>query len=318
MAEESSTKSFWDRPEGTWGIVIGVAIIAALVFFHGAILAGATALAITLGTTVAYGIMGVLLLVLIHGLFIDGWLMLRYQVFCRAMRSMVIDENPLVILRIWKDKAQERMKQIRGGKDDVRKQEVAIQKNCDAFKQDFTQFQRRANALEGKPEQVREFNSACGNMMKAAEQLKKSVERLNMVHGQYQRIDAAYKDLEIMYKDMEYEETCLIRDYETSGALDRVWKNIRSIFKGEDQWDQNRAEAIESINNKYAERMGRVESAINDCQGKFDEIKLDREIKESDGVAMFNQLKNLSPDQLMSAGSVPAAGSNTYANLISK
>ena len=304
---EDKKPSFWDSRDGTWGIVIAVGLITAFVFFHSVIMAGLTVLATTLGVGVAYTIVGLLVLALVHGLFIDGWLMLRYQVFCKAMRQMVVDESPLTILKMWKDKAQERMKQIRSGKDDVKKQEVAIKANCDEFKKDFDQFQARAKQLDGSPERVREFNSACGNMAKAYEMLKKSGERLAMVQKQYRRIDESYKDLEVMYKDMEYEEKCLIRDYETSGALDKVWKNIRSIFKGEGEWDQLRKDAVDSINNKYSERMGRVESAIDDCQDKFDEIKLDREIKESDGLAMFNQLKSVSSDQIISSVNVQSA-----------
>jgi hypothetical protein len=104
-----------------------------------------------------------------------------------------------------------------------------------------------------------------------------------------------------MMKDMAYEEECLVADYEMSGALDRAWGVIRSVFKGENEWDQMREDAIESINRKYSERMGRVDSAIDDCQGKFDEINLEREVRENDGLAMFNQLKNVSADQLLSA-----------------
>jgi hypothetical protein len=334
MADEPIKKDFWSTKEGTWGLGIAVLAIAALVFFKGAILAGVTVLMMTLGTGIAYGILCALALLLIHGLFIDGWLMLRYQVFCKKMRQMIVDESPLTILKMWKDKAMERMKEIRSGKDNVKKQEVAINADCTEFKNDFTQFQKRAAALEGRPDQTREFNSAAGNMMKAAEMLKKSVERLHMVQTQYKRIDDAYKDLEVMYKDMEYEEKCITRDDSTSNALDKVWTSIRSIFKGEDEWDQLRKDAVDSLNNKYATRMGRVESAINDCQGRFDEIKLDREIKETDGVIMFNQLKGVSVEQLMSSVTAPAAtasisyqpsesiavpvGTRSYADLLKK
>lgn len=331
MTDVATKKPFWDTKEGTWGIIIGVGIIASMVFFKGVIIAGLTVLATTLGVGVAYIVTGLIILALVHGFLIDGWMMLRYQVFIKKMRQMIVDESPLTILKMWKDKAQERMKEIRSGKDNVKKQEIAIQADCAEFTKDFNQFQRRAGALEGRPDSVREFNSAAGNMMKAAEMLKKSAERLAMVKSQYFRIDEAYKDLEVMYKDMEYEEKCIVRDDATSSALDKVWTSIRSIFKGEDEWDQLRQDAVESLNNKYATRMGRVESAINDCQGKFDEIKLDREIKESDGVAMFNQLKNISVDQLIaSAQNQPSiayqttqsvavpVGSSSYADLLNK
>lgn len=322
MSDVAKKEDFWGSKAGTWGMAFPIIAIGLCFWFSGPIMAAVTALMVTLGFGIAYGILGALALIIIHGLFIDGWLMLRYQVFCKAMRSAIIDESPLVILKMWKDKALERMKSIRSGKDDVKKQEVAIQKNCSEFQADFKQFQARAKQLDGREDMKREFNSACGNMMKAAEMLRKSGERLMMVQMQYKRINESYLDLEVMYKDMEYEEKCLIRDLETSGALDKVWKNIRSIFKGEDEWDQMRAEAVDSINNKYAERMGRVESAINDCQGKFDEIKLDREIKESDGVAMFNQLKDVSAEQLMApiqrATMPTSVGTTSYSSLLAQ
>lgn len=301
VSTTETKKKFFDTKEGTWGLGIMVlAVIACAVFFP-AIMAGVTAMFTLLGAGIAYGILAVLAFIILDGLFNSGWLWLRYKVFCKKLRLAIIDESPLTILKVWREKAEERKKQIRDAKDTVKAQEQSIGQKVTKFKGDFERFKSQAANCEGRADRQAEFRSAAGNMMKAAEMLKKSAERLALVKNQYARIDMAYKDLEVMMKDMAYEEECLVADYEMSGALDRAWGVIRSVFKGEDEWDQIREEAIESINRKYSERMGRVESAIDDCQGKFDEISLEREVRESDGIAMFNQLKNMSSDQLLSA-----------------
>lgn len=324
MNENGAKKpSFWERPEGTWGMVLPVLIIAGLLFFNGPILAGLTVLATTVGVGIAYIIIASIALIFIHGFFIDGWMLLRYQIFIKNLRKSIIDESPLTILKIWKEKAQNRMKQIRAGKDEVKGRVNDTSESLRQSKREFTEFQKQANALNGDPSRLKQFKSVCGKMAIAAGLVKDTGEQLNIMQKQYTRLNEAYTDLETMYEEMSYQEIALVRKFKNSGALDKVWGMMRGIFKGENEDDLMREEAIDSINNQYAERMGRVESAMDDCQGSLDEIKLKREINESDGVAMFNKLSGINVDQLLISQTPTRAvidtvqtGTNSYAGLI--
>jgi hypothetical protein len=332
-------KDFWGSKEGTWGMIVGLIAFClvgwGLVTMAPLILAGFAAVATMLGAGMALLVGGIALTAVVYATIIDPSLrnlvMLKYKMFIRGLRTSIIDQNPITILKMWKTKAQERMKDIRDSKDLVSKQKTAVSKTLQSFKDDFIKFQSQAKVMNGDPERQAQFNSACGNMATAAEMVKKTAGQLDMVSRQYKKIDDAYKDLELMYADMEYQETVLVRDFEVSGALDQVWTKMRSIFKGENEWDQMRAEAVDSINNKYAERMGRVDSAIDDCQGKFDDMKLQQEVKVANGVDMFNQLSGMNVDQLATVTTARpaiayqkaevmdvATGTRSYADLIRK
>lgn len=315
MSDEVKTKSFWDSKDGTWAMVIGAICILCLVFFPAPIVAGFTVLATTLGFTVAYIIAGLIVLILAHGLFIDGWLMLRYQVFCRNLRRAVIDENPVTILRILKDKAKKRMLEIAKGKGEIKGRVNDCNASLNQSKKEFTEFQRQAKHLSTDPDRQKQFRSVCSQMAIAADLVKEGSEQLVEMQKHYTRLDEAYKDLELMQKEMEYKETALIRKFKNAGALDKVWGLVRGIVKGDTEDDSMREEAIESINEQFAARMGRVESAMDDCQGKFDEIKTKREISENEGVEMFNQLANVSVEQLtLPAPAAPITLNTTSSN----
>lgn len=331
MSEIGNKPNFWDTKEGTWGMVVGLFIIGAIAtgifYLLPTILLGLKMAAMAGIYGIVLGVIGAIALALFYVLFVDDSLrkvaMLKYAVFITNLRKSIIDQDPIAILRVWKERAIKRMKEIRDSKDEVKKQENATLQVHNSFKAEFVKFQREAKALQGDPARAAQFRSSAGRMARAAEMAKKSFGQLEMIQGQYAKINAAYIDLELMYEDMEYEETVLIRDFQMSGSLDKVWSKMRSIFKGDNELDQMRAEAIESMNNKYSERMGRVESAMDDCQGKLDSIRLSREINENEGVEMFNQLAGVDVNQLLSAAPaqlsthVPAATSS-YASLVKK
>ena len=329
--ENENKPAFLSTPAGVWGLAIPViAIILAFVFAGPLVAAVSTGLGVMfgiLGFGFGWGILAVIALVFINGILPGGWLLLKYQVFCNNLRKSIIDENPLTILRIWKEKAAKRMADLRAQKDEVKKQENVVLKANNTFKSDFSQFQKEASTLENDPERSAMFKSAKARMATAYGMAQKTGSQLTMIHTQYTRVDETIKDLENMYRDMEYEEKALIIDYEVSGALDKVWSSIRRLFKGENEEDQMREQAIASINNKYAERMGRVESAVDDCKGKMDELKLQKEIKENDGTDLYNQLKGISVDQIstpaltytpVNSNPFVAQSTNSYAGIAKK
>ena len=190
------------------------------------------------------------------------------------------------------------MGEIRAGMGLVAGKKKETEAVYESFKTDFVNFQAKANHFADNPEKKSEFMSACGGMATAAEMVKDTGKDLEIVTNSYNRLTEAYKELELMMADMKYRESALIRKYQTSGALDAVWGKMRTIFKQDSAEDLMREQAIESINEQYSARMGRVEVAMTDCKGKIDGMKDNREMKEVDGLAMFNQLRNKSVDQL--------------------
>lgn len=327
MADEVKGKSFWDKPEGTWGMVFPVLLVVAAVFFKSALLAGITSMFMILGGAFAYGILALIAIVIIDGLFISGWLMLRYQVFCKNLRKAVIDESPLTVLAILKDRAKEKMKKIRGGKDEVKGRVNDCSNSLVTSKKEFVDFQKLAKQMKDDPDLQKLFRSNCGKMAIAADLVKETSEQLAEMTKHYNILNEAYTDLEAMLSEMDYKEIALKRKFQNAGALDKVWGLMRGIVKGESEDDAMHEEAIASINEQFAARMGRVESAMDDCKGKFDEIKVKREISENEGVDMFNQLSNISVDALAAPQRVSYtpvqpftvnAGSSSYADMIKR
>jgi hypothetical protein len=309
---EGTGKSFWEKPEGTTGMVVGVA--SALLLGWG--LWHALPFIISLlSNTITAVALGVALFVMLFVLFDRRfWALLwyMYRSVMRLITSIFIEIDPIGILKNYvsdlEDQLSKMERQIANLRGQMRNMKDIIEMNK-RKKDDALLMAKKANS--------REMQAQFKLQVRKAGRLEKSNMTLQEL---YNKMEITYKVLlkmketcAIMKEDLADEVTVRIQEYKAIKAAEGAFSSAMMIIKGDKAKKEIFEMTMERLAEDTSQKIGEIEYLLDASTSFIESVDLQNGIFEEKGLQMLEEWEKKgdsllfgdSKTELLTAGSVP-------------
>jgi len=301
-------QSFWDRPEGTTGMIIAAA--GGLALLYGAYkvmpyvanLMENTFYALAFGAG-ALGIAYVL---------IDGSLRRRlsllYQLSMEKLTYSIIKYDPFGVMREMQRRAAKKLAYADEKMLEVSEQASTINNELEGMKREREEVVSNVNWMQthGKAQEViADEASKLTILSEAIERLTKSYD---VTYGFYTHLRRVKEEFERYEKKIGWEINLREREYKAINAVVSATQIMRAFIKGTDEDIETRNRAIAFVNVDYAEKLGRIESAMEDSTKFLEKADMQKAIYADKGLQLLKDLnkRDISVGMLQSPQPVPA------------
>jgi len=288
IPESFKPKSFWERPEGTTGMIFGIPLL----LIGGVALYKLLPYIITLlqNTITAIGL-GVALFVIVYVLTDKRFRSLcwyAYKSVMRAITSIFVTIDPIGILKNYvdklKDNAREMYEQIGNLRGQMRKLQDTINLN----------EKNRIDALK-MADAARKSDKNAVFVLKARKAGRLEESNLTL-QNLYQRMELLYRVLVKMYEtclvlieDMSDEVDVKTREREAILASYSAYKNASKIISGEKDKKEVFDMAMEYLADDYGKKLGEIENFMTISQSFIESVDLQNGIYEEEAMKKLEE-----------------------------
>jgi hypothetical protein len=257
-------KSFWDKPEGLWGMmliaVLGAGVLWFLSWFVPFMLKlglGLLGVGLVWGTIAAIGVV----------VFTDNPLRqaitLKVQMLARNLRSAVINEDPIGILRLLQSKAKKRLEEFEDMLPGVRKAKYIVGQAMTNYSAKMEKH-RAAATLAGNSGDREEETRALGKYGKASDYYHEMLSIKNGIEGADALLVKAKKAVQRVIEDADDEIDNNEIRLKATAVYSGVMGKLRSVFRTSSDEEEVRKEALRAAADKAAEQLGKIDQFTQD------------------------------------------------------
>ena len=287
-------KSFWEKPQGT----VGMVGIGALVFGVGyLLLKNAAWIAAAMANLTFAVFTGI-------GLFALAWLIsdkqfrtviwYMYKGLIEKLTGIFIEIDPIGIMKTYvnelKNKRNDMNKQLLKLKGEIGK----LQRNITDNKTEINTLMSKASAASTSDDRRKEALKTL-NARKASRRNKstmKLVDLLQKIETLYTKMDKMYYYSGIMIEDVEDQVDTIETERKVVHASYSVMKNAQSIIAGDDNKAMMFDRALEYVVDDLGAKMGEMDRFMDLTQNFMDGVDLDNDVFEMEGLAMLEAWEN--------------------------
>ncbi len=283
---ETKTKSFWERPEGNTGIIIGALLLTAAacgLYF-------ALPFLITLMTNVL-ALAGLcaaaaLLVFLVADKRMRTLVSYGYKSIMRKLTGLFVEIDPVGIMKNYVSTLQERLEKmkesianLRGQKDKLKN---LIDQNEATMKHslDLANMARKKGGADMKPQFILQARKA-GRIEKSNVTLKSLHTTMESLHVRLNRMKEVS---EFLVEDITDEVANKERERNAIRAGYGAFSAAKSILAGNGEDREMYDMATESLANDYAQKLGEIEQFMDDSDGFIKGVDLENMAFESDAM----------------------------------
>jgi len=299
-------KSFWEKPQGT----VGMVGIGALVFGAGwLILKNAAWLALAMSNLTTAVFMGL-------GLFAIAWLLtdkkfrnliwFLYQGLMEKATSIFIEIDPIGIMKTYVSELNNKRSKMNGLLGKLKQEIGKLKRDIKDNKTEISTLMTKAS-VASKSEDKRMQARTNLNTRKAARRQNstmKLVDLLIKVEGLYKKMDKMYYYSGIMIEDVDDQVETIERERKVIHASYGVMKHAQSIIAGDDNKAQMFDRALDFVVEDLGAKMGEMERFMDLSQNFMDGVDLDNEVFEMEGLAMLEAWEGQDTLNFLNQGSV--------------
>ena len=290
----SKQKSFWKRPEGVTGAIVLAGLLIGggfLVSMLWPLMIAGVGLMVTLGVLAA-----VIYMVLDPRMRNLVWYM--YKSVMRGITGMFIQMDPIGILKSYisdlEDNFRKLGKQIGGLKGQKRQLKSIMDKNTAdirgsmrlASKAKETQNQQQMILHSRKAARLKESNGKYDALYKRMDVMERILKRM-------------HQNSEIMIIDMKDQVAVKEQERKAILASHSAMKSARSVISGDPDKRAMFDQALESITEDVANKVGEMEQFMEQSANFMDSVDLQNGVFEEDGLRMLEQWEKKSSMFLM-------------------
>jgi len=299
-------KSFWEKPQGT----VGMVGIGALIFGAGWIIlknAAWLAAAMTNLTTAVF--MGI-------GLFAIVWLLTDkqfrnliwylYKGMIEKATSIFIEINPIGIMKAYISELKAKRNKMNGLlgklKAEIGKLKRKIKDNTTEINVLMTKASAASKSNDRRIQAQKTLNTRkAGRRSKSTMKL---ADLLKTMELQYKQMDKMFFYSDIMIQDIEDQVDNIETERAGVHAAYGVMKNAASIIAGDDNKAQLFDRALDFVVEDLGAKMGEMERFMDLSQNFINGVDLDNEVFEMDGLAMLEAWEEDNTLDFLNQGSV--------------
>ncbi len=286
MGQEFKPKSFWARPEGTTGMIIGVGILAGIGFAVMTFLPTLIALA---ANTLYLGLMLMALAAIIYMVLdprMRNLVWYSYKSIMRFITGMFVQIDPIGILKSYvedlKNNLRKMNKQVgilRGQmhklKEIIKNNERQIQNNLNLANRAKQQDKKNIMILKSrKAGRLKDSNMKLGDLYKKMEVL-------------YRVLTKMYENSEILLEDVK--DQVMVKEQERKAimASHSAMKSAMNIISGNGDKKEMFDMALEAIADDVSQKVGEMERFMDMSANFMDSVDLQNGVFEEEGMKML-------------------------------
>lgn len=287
---DNKLKSFWERPEGTTGMVtIGLIGLAA---FFGIKIFGSTILGVLntgidiMGKGITLTVMGFILAGLLYVLTNSKFQNLVKYIFKSAMRAVTgvfVEIDPIGIMKGYIDDLKGKLTTINDSIAKLNGQIKILERQIDQNSRDSAQALRTAKIAQEQGQQAAFTLNARknGRLEKSNETL---TNLLNTLKLHYRALNKYKEASEITIEDIANEVEVKERERVAIRASWSAMRAARAILKGDDDARELFNQAMEYTAADYGNKLGEIESFMDSSKSFIETLDLTNGVYEADAL----------------------------------
>ena len=288
MAEEFKPKSFWQRPEGKLGAVVGAGLLAGagwLILSNIGFLIGLTASVI--GLVALLATLAALIYVLIDSRF-RNLMFYMYKSVMRFVTGIFIQIDPIGVLRSYVDDLKSNLKkmdkQLANLRAQMRKLKNLITQNEQAIKSNL------AMASEAKKQEKRNVmilkSRKAGRMQESNLKLSDLYKKMEIL---YRVLIKMFENSEILIEDVEDQVEVKKQERDAINASTSAMKSAANIIRGKGNKKEMFDRAMEHIADDVGAKVGEMERFMEISGNFMDSVDLQNGVFEEEGLKMLEK-----------------------------
>ncbi len=283
-------RSFWSRPEGVLGLVVLAGLVGTGLFYFNEVVKFLIDVATnTLHLALLLGALGVLVF-LATSRDVRTGLFFLFKTLMRKVTGLVIQLDPIAILKIYIDDLKQKRQKMQGQIDQLAGQMVKLNKkiieNNDAIKQKFAEANKASAMLErpGMKETASLATIEGAGLQQMNEKLMPLQRNIKTVLAFMEKVnqsaDYIIKETEIKVrlKEVEYK---IVK--ESSSAL----RTAISIFKGDPDKKFYFDESMEYIQDDMSQKLGEMKRAMDLSMDFINSVDVQNGVLSDKGEALL-------------------------------
>ncbi len=283
-------QSFWAKPEGTTGML--VAASAGLAVLYGAYKV-MPYVANLMENTLYAALWGAGVLAITY-VIVDGRLRNRlsllYQLSMEKVTYSIIKYDPFGVMREMQRRAAKKLAEAQEYMDKVAANASTIKTELDgmiAEKQDVAgtvQWMQR----NGKDQAT--INDEAEKITTLTASITRMSKSYDVTYGFYTHLKRVKEEFERYEKKVAWEINLREREYKAINAVASATQIMRAFISGNDEDIQTRNRAMQFVNIDYAEKLGRIESAMEDSTKFIEKADMQHAVDADRGLKLLQDL----------------------------
>ena len=285
--QDQKTKSFWERPEGTTGMLAIAAGLVGLWFAAGPLLAFVTTLTALVGQTIMLVILGVTLFLLLNIIMNKKVQLLVRYAFKSAMRKITglfVEIDPIGIMKSYIEDLIEKRETMARSRDKLRGQLTVLEKQINSNNSDYERSMAMAQKAHetGNSGQFSVQSRQAGRLEKLNKEslvplFNQLQIHLRALNKYYDVTGTVIDDLKNEVKAREIERKMIL---ESHSAM----KAAKAILMGGTDAKELFDQAMEFVVEDFGMKMGEIDSFIENSKGFVESLDMQNGVYEADAL----------------------------------
>lgn len=297
----SKVKSFWRRPEGKTGALVGVGLLAMLGVGLYKILPFIITLFQNLITAIGLGVVLFIVVYIVLDKKVHTLAWYLYKMAMRKVTGFIVELDPIAILRTYLDDLREQReimrKQIANLRGQMRSLQTTIESNRE---QRQTSLRTVAKAQETGHQKAAILQSRkAGRLKKSNLTLQALFDKLEMLYRVLSKMD---ETASFMLEDMQDEIDVKERERKAILAGHSAFKAAVSVIRGNPDKRAVFEQAMEFMAHDFAMRVGEIENFIETAGGFIESVDLQNMVFEEEALAEIEEWERRTDDLLFGVG----------------
>lgn len=289
---QQKTKSFWERPEGTTGMVALGLGIGGLVLAGPAILGFLTMLTAIVGQAITLAILGVALFILLNIVFNSKVQTLVRYMFKSAMRKITglfIEIDPIGIMKNYVSDLTDKRETMAKSRDRLRGQITVLEREIKANNSAYESSMAQAKIAHEKGN-TSVFSISSRQAGRLEKLNKESFEPLLAQMNVHLRALNKYYDVTgVVIEDLNNEVRAREKERKMMFESYSAMKAAKAILQGGTDERQLYDQAMEYVVEDYGMKLGEIESFIENSKGFVDGLDIQNGVYEADALAKLQE-----------------------------
>ncbi len=289
LNQQDKLKSYWSRPGGKFGIIIGIGILGLIGYYVVPILS--TVVWNTLNFSIALASLGLFLYMITHRKLRLAFFYL-YEWVMKKFIGLVIELDPFLIAEDYIDDMQDQREKLYVQSVAVGSQKEKIELKIKEKEQELNHLANRAKAAQSN-----NMLPELGNATRHIARIKEYIKQLAPIRDSLARIgdylDKVYKNSNYLVEDARNELTLKKDLYHSVTSGNKALNSALKIFKGDPEKKLLVEQSMEYLKEDIAHKLANMKKAISYSTDFMRSIDLDNATYEVEGLKM---LESFDPD----------------------
>ncbi len=310
-------KSFWQKPEGTTGMVFAVALLAAIGYGLFILLPYVNFILSNLIYTIVAGLVLFALIYMILDNKVRTLVWYMYKTLMRTITSWFVTIDPVKILEVYVEHLRSSMEKMNGHimklKTEIRKLKDLISKNEKDMDNEFAMAKKAKSAGNEKQASL---------SVRQAERLKESNVRLQdlltKLEGVYNMLMRVHENANYILQDTVNEVDLRKREYTALKAGHSAFRSAMSVIRGDSDKMELFNMSMERVAADVSTKIGEMERFIELSSDALDRVDLQNAVFEEEGfksLEAWEQKSSLLHLEKGSGGTAAASSKSKYSDL---